>query len=179
MRDASGLRMIVTLIIIGAICGGIIAWGDGLTSPIIKKREHEAFLEALGRFYPSMETYDEIIINDKAFYVINDANGGFLGLLGKGKVSGYGGPILFDLAADSAGNIIGFRVSKQTETPGIGDVVNDVERFQKQFMGLNYADPITIGVDVDTISGATVTTKPVLIGIRVVMDGVKEYLENN
>ena len=178
MRDASGLRMILTLIIIGAVCGGIIAWGDGLTAPIIEERERLAFEAALAEFYPDMETFEETTINGGAFYVISDAGGNLLGVLGKGKVSGYGGNILFDLAANSAGDIVGFRVSKQTETPGIGDIIFK-EEFYGQFMGKNYADPITIGVDVDTISGATVTTKPVLIGIRGIMNGVKEYLENN
>jgi electron transport complex protein RnfG len=170
--------MIVTLIIIGAVCGGIIAWGDGLTAPIIEERERLAFLEALENFYPALDVFEDVNINGRAYYVISDASGNLLGVLGKGKASGYGGPILFDLAADTAGDIIGFRISKQTETPGIGDVIYN-EEFYGQFMGKNYADPIAIGVDVDTISGATVTTKPVLEDIRKIMDEIGEYLKNN
>jgi RnfABCDGE-type electron transport complex G subunit len=171
MRDA--LRMALTLLIIGAICGGLLSVVNGITAPMIADRENQQFLQALEGFFPDVVKFEVQEINGEEFYSCYDAAGKFIGVVGKVKASGYGGEISYDLAVSDAGDIIGIRISSHGETPGIGDVITK-PAFQDRVIGLNFADPISAGVDVDTVSGATVSSSGMINSIRRVMNVVGE-----
>jgi Na+-translocating ferredoxin:NAD+ oxidoreductase RnfG subunit len=64
-------------------------------------------------------------------------------------------------------------LSEHGETAGIGDVIAK-DTFQERVIGLNYADPIEAGVDVDTVTGATVSTSGMISSIRRVMNIIGE-----
>jgi len=174
MRD--NMRMVLALLIIGAVCGGLLSLVNGVTAPVIEAREQAQFLEALQRFFPDVaETRDEEIDGEE-FYVCYDRAGNLLGVIASVTAEGYGGPIPYDLAVDKDGYIIGIRIKAHTETPGIGDVIEE-EGFQDGIVGLNFADEIALGTDVDAISGATVTVAGMVDSVRRVMNIIgKEYL---
>jgi len=46
--------------------------------------------------------------------------------------------------------------------------------FQDRIIGLNVADPISAGVDVDTVTGATISTSGMIESIRRVMNIIGE-----
>ena len=94
--------------------------------------------------------------------------------MGQVQAGGYGGNIEYDLAVSAAGEIIGLRISAHGETPGIGDVITK-PAFQERVIGLNIADSVEIGVDVDTVSGATVSTGGMVRSIRRVLDIIGEH----
>lgn len=167
MRD--GLRMAIVLLIIGAICGGLLSVVNGITAPIIEARALQEFMESMGRFFPEVASFDEVVIDGEEFYICYDDAGNLMGVVGKVKAAGYGGEINYELAVNSAGDIIGMRISSHNETPGIGDVI-EKDTFQDRIIGLNFADPISLGVDVDKISGATVSTGGMVSSIRRVMN---------
>ena len=66
MRE-SGLRMALTLLIIGVICGGLIAAVNGVTAPVIEERTMVQFLEALEGFFPEVDSYDVSEIGNESF----------------------------------------------------------------------------------------------------------------
>ena len=136
------------------------------------------FLQALEGFFPEVEDYEAQEIGDEVFYYCTDNSGNFIGVVGQVKADGYGGKISYDLAVNNSGDIIGMRISSHGETPGIGDVITR-EEFQSRVIGLNYADPISPGVDVDTVSGATISTGGMLSSIRRVMDIIGENFMTN
>lgn len=171
MRD--GLRMALTLLIIGALCGGLLSVVNNVTTPIIEARAAAAFQEAMGRFFPEVYKVDEEEIDGEKFYICYDAAGNFIGVVGQVKAAGYGGHINYNLAVNAAADIIGIRIGSHEETPGIGDVI-EKEPFQSRIIGLNFADPISAGVDVDATSGATVTTGGMINSIRRVMNVMGE-----
>jgi electron transport complex protein RnfG len=173
----SGLRMALTLLIIGVICGGLIAAVNGVTAPVIEERAMAQFLEALEGFFPQVENFEVKEIDGESFYSCTDAGGNFIGVVGQAKADGYGGAIFYDLAVNDSGDIVGIRVSSHGETPGIGDVITRDE-FQDRVIGLNVADPISAGVDVDTVSGATISSGGMLTSIRRVMDIIGENFLN-
>ncbi|MEW5920087.1 MAG: FMN-binding protein [Bacillota bacterium] len=171
MRD--NVRMVLTLLIIGAICGGLLSMVNGVTAPVIEARAKAQFLEALQGFFPAVADSKVTDIGGEEFYTCYDGSGNLMGVVASVTAKGYGGPISYDLAVDKGGAIIGIRIKSHTETPGIGDVI-EKDKFQGKVIGLNFADPISAGVDVDTISGATVTTSGVISSIRRVMNIVGE-----
>lgn len=171
MRD--GLRMALTLLIIGAICGGLLSMVNGITQPKIEARAMAQFQEAMGKFFPDVNKVDEEAIDGEEYYLCYDAADNFIGVVGKVKAAGYGGDIFYDLAVNDAGDIIGIRISSHGETPGIGDVI-EKETFMDRVIGLNFADPISAGVDIDTATGASVSTGGMISSIRRVMNVIGE-----
>ncbi len=167
MRE-SGLRMALTLLIIGAICGGLLSVVNGVTAPVIEERAMEDFLTAMKGFFPEVADYEANEVENEVFYSCVDDSGELIGIVGQVKANGYGGAISYDLAVNAAGDIIGIRISSHGETPGIGDVIT-TDEFQDRVIGLNYADPISAGVDVDTVSGASISTGGMINSIRRVM----------
>ena len=171
MRDA--MRMALTLLIIGAICGGLLSVVNGVTAPVIQARERALFMEAVQAFFPDGVDSETKEIGGEQFYLCKDASGKFIGVVAKAKATGYGGEISYDLAVSDTGDIVGIRISSHGETPGIGDVITKPE-FQDRIIGLNVADPITAGVDVDTVTGATVSSGGMIDSIRRVMTIIGE-----
>lgn len=172
MRE-SGLRMALTLLIIGAVCGGLLSVVNGVTAPIIQERAMGQFLDAMKGFFPEVADYEVNEVEDEVFYSCLDGSGNFLGVVGQVTAAGYGGVISYDLAVNDSGDIVGIRISSHGETPGIGDVITR-EEFQSRVIGLNFADPISAGVDVDTVSGATISSSGMISSIRRVMNIIGE-----
>lgn len=78
---------------------------------------------------------------------------------------GYGGPVLVRLTLDDAGKIAKLDVggARFSETEGVGSRVRD-EAFTGSFIGLT--PPLTLGKDVDGISGATVSSQAVVDAVN-------------
>lgn len=171
MREST--KMVLVLLIIGAVCGGLLSLVNGVTQPVIEARAMAEFQEAMGTFFPDVVRADEEAIGGEEYYLCYDAADSFIGVVGKVKAAGYGGDVFYDLAVDAAGDIVGMRISEHGETAGIGDVINRPD-FQDRIIGLNFSDPIEAGVDVDTVTGATVSTSGMINSIRRVMDVIGE-----
>lgn len=163
-----GLKMTIVLLIIGVLCGSLLAVANDATAPIIAERKEAEFLAALEGFFPDVAKFDEGKVDGEEFYSCYDAGGQLIGVVSKAKAKGYGGSIEYDLAVNAAGDIIGIRISAHGETAGIGDVVTK-PAFQDRVIGLNVDDPIEAGVDVDTVSGATISTGGMVHSIHSVM----------
>lgn len=171
MRE--NVRMVLTLLIIGAICGGLLAMVNGATAPVIEARAKAQFLEALQGFFPDVANSKAAEINGEEFFACYDKDGNLMGVVANVTAKGYGGPIPYDLAVDKEGTIIGIRIKPHTETPGIGDVI-EKEKFKKNIIGKKFSDAIVLGVDVDAIAGATVTVSGMVSSIRRVTNVVGE-----
>jgi uncharacterized protein with FMN-binding domain len=168
MHDS--VKMVVVLLVIGAICGGLLAGVNAWTGPIIEVRAQQEFMETVGRFFPDVVKIDEEVIGDEEFFICYDNGGNLLGVVGQVKAKGYGDdPINYNLALDNTGKIVGIRISSHTETPGIGNFI-ERDDWQQQIVGLNFNDPIAVGQDIDTRSGATVTLRGISGSIRRVAD---------
>ncbi len=172
MRDS--VKMAVVLLVIGALCGGLLAGINAWTGPIIETRAQAEFMETVGRFFPDVEKIDEEVIDGEDYFICYDSAGNLIGVVGQVKASGYGDdPIRYNLGVDKDGDIIGISVSSHTETPGIGTFIES-EEWQQNIVGLNFNDPIAVGQDIDTRSGATVTLRGLTNSIRRVTDVIGE-----
>ena len=107
MRE-SGLRMALTLLIIGAVCGGLLSVVNGVTAPIIQERAMGQFLDAMKGFFPEVADYEVNEVEDEVFYSCLDGSGNFLGVVGQVTAAGYGGVISYDLAVNDSGILSGF-----------------------------------------------------------------------
>ena len=104
-------------------------------------------------------------MGEDSFDLVYDNSDRLIGVMATAEQQGYEGTILYNLALDAGSNIVGLRVVSHSETPGVGDVIT-TDDFQKQFIGKGYEDPLTAGEDVDTVSGATISSSAMINSIR-------------
>ena len=108
---------------------------------------------------------------DSAYEVV--VNGENDGYAIKVVASGSQGNIEMMVGVDGEGTVTGVSIVDNSETAGIGSKVMDNEPLASgvpvldQFQGKTAADmPLTVGSNVDAISGATVSTKGVTTGVN-------------
>ena len=108
---------------------------------------------------------------DSAYEVV--VNGENDGYAIKVVASGSQGNIEMMVGVDGEGTVTGVSIVDNSETAGIGSKVMDNEPLASgvpvldQFQGKTAADmPLTVGSNVDAISGATVSTKGVTSGVN-------------
>ena len=82
--------------------------------------------------------------------------------------SGSQGNIEMIVGVDGEGAVTGVSIVKNSETAGIGSKVMENENgVLDQFIGKSAADsPLTVGKNVDAISGATVSSRGVTTGVN-------------
>lgn len=93
-------------------------------------------------------------------------------------MGGYGGEIEFGLAIDPSWHILGVRILRHRETPGLGDLI-DIQRSSwiQEFDGksLEYPKPerwkvVKDGGDFDQFVGATITPRALVHAIRTTLE---------
>lgn len=178
------IRLGLILFIITMISAGVLAVSNNLTKGRIIEIEIEARLVALKEIFGedkefkelSKEKLDKIIVKNSAIleifevYNIDD----LIGFAIKTKSLGYDGNItmLTGFSLDD-GEVINMRVLDHSETPGIGAKAEEPE-FTERFVGKNAVTEITV----DSLTGATYTTKGVLAGINAAREVFNSELSN-
>ena len=178
MRDKIWF-MVILLGIVAAVAGMALAGVQGMTTPVIEKRELEQKIKpSLDKFFGSIGVDNDFIAERKELPLGTDARGRKLSTTvfpGKkgGKLvavalqtagGGFGGDIkvlsAFDLEKQQ---LLGVKTVDQKETKGLGSrVADDSEPFIQQFAAMPFAGGVKLKADggkVDAISGATVSSK--------------------
>jgi electron transport complex protein RnfG len=86
--------------------------------------------------------------------------------------AGHGGPVEVLVGMTIEGEILGIKVVKHTETPGIGNKATDSLDFLNQFKGKTLSSKIALsgaGGEIEAISGATESSTAVTAGVAKVM----------
>ncbi|MGM0653285.1 MAG: FMN-binding protein [Bacillota bacterium] len=167
------LRLALTLVLVGILSASLLTFMHNITDPIVKAREEEEYRAALNNYYPGFADFESETFDQGQFDLIFDQDGELMGVMATVTTTGYDGDVVYNLPVDQEGNIIGLRIVSHTETPGIGDVIT-TDSFQEQFVGKNYEDPISPGEDVDTVTGATVSTSAMINSIRNTVNTIAE-----
>ncbi len=163
MREV--MRLSIPLAVVAIVSAALLTGVHNVTEPVIREREQQEYLEALERFFPALDDFETEEINGDQFDLVYDQDGEKLGVMAAVQTQGYEGTITYNLAVDAEAEIIGILVVSHSETPGIGDVIT-TDNFQEQFIGKSFEDPLEAGEDVDTVSGATISTEAMIGSIR-------------
>lgn len=163
------IHLTVFLALIAALAGGALAFANSLTAPIIQANELAAEKDTLKVLFPDVadEAFVPVDVKgsseiEKIFKVDGE------GYIFKLKVSGYKEGTTFMVALDDEGVITNYTVISNGDTSGIGDRVKD-DSFKNGMIGKSATD------ELDTISGATVSSTPVVNGIHT----AGQYLKDN
>ena len=99
------------------------------------------------------------------------------------QARGYAGPVVSTMGVDSMGKVLGVRVIKHSETPGLGDKVEPaksdwIHSFENKWLGNPAADKWAVKKDggvFDQFAGATITPRAVVKSVK----GGLEFFERN
>ena len=185
------MKLIVRLILITAIAGFVLAFVNSFTSPIIQERERKQYEMALKEVFKDAEKFDKLQddkllpIKEKIKNIENievakqgDKTLGYVfKTLGK---NGYGGDISMLMAVKLEDkSIVGFKVLKHSETPGLGSRVATAE-YAKSVVGNKATEHLvrnlnpTADNDIQAITGTTISVKAVLNGLNAGVDALKD-----
>ena len=170
------IKMIVVLTVLSAFSGGLLAAIRGETKVKIEDQQLK-FVKG-----PAITNILEGCSNDpiadrfkikdgdieRSFFVgIFDGKANRFAFEGAGK--GFGGDIGLMVGVNIDNDkIIGMGVTTHSETPGIGSKAKTDPKFSNQFKGLSAVEPCKVkpdGGEIDAMSGATVTSKGVCVGV--------------
>lgn len=177
MRDILRFGFILTLVAV--VASGSLAWVNKITLP---KRLEQARMELQKGLFSVLPGVNERGIlpveeNGAVVYYEGYRDQNKTDLIGYAFLSpsrGYSSTIRTLVGVDSVGNIIAIRILSQEETPGLGTRCQEVRSgetepwWQRQFAGL---DALSVALDkdggsIDTITGATITSRAITNGIR-------------
>ncbi len=163
MRES--MRMVIVLTVIAMVSAGVLSQVYNVTSVIIaenRAREMESTVYELFADAASVE----FIEADFVMFRAKDGDGTTVGFAYASEAGGYAGPVrvMVGVGSDTM-EIVNVAVLQHTETPGLGSQIED-EGFRSQFQGKSADSPITIGQDIDNITGATVSAEAVARAVR-------------
>jgi electron transport complex protein RnfG len=189
--QSSLLNMVLVLTGVASIMGCILAYMNHLTASAIAEQEKKALAEGIqavmgGQQVKVGEKPDTIIaMQDKqrhktAYYSVfrvNDMKGKPLGVAIQDTVNGFGGQLVVLVGFDNNGTILGYRLLKQSETPGLGAKAETW--FQKGSKGniigkrLSEDNLLTVtkkqpenALEVQAITASTITSRAFLSAIN-------------
>lgn len=169
-------KPVVVLSLVCVVVAGALAVADYVTAPIIEesaRRTQEAVRlellpEAVGfeRLTDcESETVDEVYVA---------SNG--VGYVVTGTAKGYGGKMTVMVAFDTDGTIKKIKVTEQSETKGIGSKAADDPTYWQLYEGLP-ARSLTLGQDVDAVTGATKSSRALLEAVNAAIEGYRAAVE--
>ncbi len=162
------------------LVSALLVLGDMRTSEDIAARHAEDLRASLAQVMPQ-SYYDNDLLTDTL--TLSEGEGGPQKLLyigrKEGKVSavafevsgdGYAGEVASIMGLDSSGNVLGVRVLRHAETPGLGDKIEAARsNWITSFDGHNLTNPDSSGWKVkkdggifDQFTGATITPRAVV-----------------
>ncbi|MCE7982309.1 MAG: FMN-binding protein [Caldilinea sp. CFX5] len=98
-------------------------------------------------------------------WIGRDAAGALVGYAGSGRGAGYGGPLQVVVGVDPTGQLLGVEMVEERETPGFFRRVRNSKLFAA-YTESAIDDPLHLGQDLDSITGATMSAEGVATAVR-------------
>ena len=154
------IHLTVFLALIAALAGAALGFANSMTAPVIAKNDLEAEKQTLKVIYPDgkFEVVEKNVSKtiEKVFKVEGK------GYIFKMKVSGYKDGTSFLVALKADGSVDDYVAISNGDTQGIGTKVTE-DSFRTTLKGKNALDGSILN---DTITGATVSSQPIVKGIE-------------
>ncbi len=162
-------------LILGAICfvsSGILAVVNAVTEPRIEIEEKKEEQLALKEVMPDSANFEQALKDGEfLYYKAYDSAGRLNGFVVKSKSKGYSSDIEAMTGLGLNLEITNVKILSQNETPGLGTRVTE-PKFLGQFRGKGLG---AIG-NVDTITGATISSNSVIKAVQSKISELKETL---
>ncbi|MBQ3217080.1 MAG: RnfABCDGE type electron transport complex subunit G [Oscillospiraceae bacterium] len=165
------LRLTLTLLIITAVVAGLLALVDYLTAEKIAALKSEKAQNAMKEVLPA-DSYEELPTEKEGITAAYKA--GDLGYVVRLSVNGFGGAIDMMVGVQKDGTVSGVSIISHAETASLGANCTR-EDWRSQFVGLSGNLAVDKdGGSIDSLTGATVTSRAVTKGINLALEFVEE-----
>lgn len=168
---ASLARMAAVLTLICTLVALLLSVVYGVTDDVYQQNLRKTKQAAIASLFELETVMAEPLPTDgfdvEELYRITE-NGQVLGLCANVKSAGFGGDIDMMVAVDASGRLLGVKIVAMSETPGLGSRAGE-EAHLSQYGGLGtYGNDeyVTLGEQVDAISGATISSRAVNAGVN-------------
>jgi len=170
---------------LGLLCGlsgGLLSWVHFKTAPIQAAREAEERERAKQEVYPLPHggRFEPGPLSDMECWSAFDEAEQLVGWVFEAQGNGYSSTLRIMVGMDRNGTLAGAKVLSQKETPGLGARIEEVASDWFTGRTLDALFLSHVGGNIDTITGATVTSEAALKAVREtgekIMDSVKERM---
>ncbi len=178
MKTESIVKYVLTLagklLIITAVVALALAGVNSVTEPIIAQLKADNLQNAIELVLPGG---GESVAFTDATGLVSTVYEGENGYAVEVNPGGFGGAITMMVGVDAEGEVLGISVVSQTETAGLGAIIAATtsagEAFRGQYVGASGSVAVTKdGGQIDSISGATITSRAVCVGVNAALDCV-------
>jgi electron transport complex protein RnfG len=166
---------------IGLLTSGALALADRATLDDIKAAQDLDMKQSLTQVLPGK--YENDMLKDTVVLPGPDGEvtvyrarqgGRVVAVVFKVQARGYAGPIVSMMGVDRDGKMLGVRVIKHTETPGLGDKIEPakgewIHSFEGKALGNPPAEKFAVKKDggvFDQFAGATITPRAVVKSVK-------------
>ena len=175
------IKLTVTLFVTCVIVAGLLGLVNSVTEGPIAEKNKTKTAAAIQQVLPEMEGSPAVVeLTDEMTAAASgagatiteayeaQAGGSVIGYALKIVASGSQGNIEMMVGVDAEGAVTGVSIVKNSETSGIGSkVMSNENGVLDQFIGKSAADgTLSVGKNVDAISGATVSSRGVTTGVN-------------
>lgn len=197
---SSSLRLTVTLALFGSLAGAVLAYTYQKTLPPIRKFAAERVEVAVKEVLGSPAKLDTLYLVGDALsktppagvdaleavklFIGSTESGEQIGVAVEEGTPGFSDEVRLLVGFNPVtGALTGFKVLAQKETPGLGDKIIKDSSFARQFIGKlanplkGDKNPTTDPSTVQTITGATITSKAVIKVINKAVETWKPRLD--
>ncbi|WP_017416150.1 RnfABCDGE type electron transport complex subunit G [Clostridium tunisiense] len=164
------LKLGIKLLVIAGIAGLLLGYAYEITKGPIEAKAKEEQSIAMKELLPAATDFKKSEKNFSSDSNISsiyegNKNGQLSGYLFTVKSSGYGGPITMMIGISTEGKVEGVKILAHTETPGLGSNA-EKPKFKDQFKGKSAEKELTVGSDIQAMTGSTITSKAVTSGVN-------------
>ncbi len=179
------VKLGLTLLLITAISALVLGLVNMVTADTIAARAEEERQEALTSVMPDADTFADLDWDNDSILGITAANQGgtLIGYCVEVGPNGFGGTIDMMVGVDLDGVVTGAVILDFSETAGLGARADDPE-FMDQYIGKTdgvlvktASNGVTDSNAIDALSGATITSKAVTLGVNTAIEAAVEYVE--
>ncbi len=173
------LKICAILLIITMCVAFLLSFVNAVTKDVIAANEAAKISEALGGLFPDAATPSANLIEGEfgevvnGFYEVKDGDA-LKGYYADVSPVGFKGAVNLMVGLDAEGKVVGVKIISHGETVGIGDRIQNGE-FLDKFVGKQDA----LNGSVDTISGATYSSRAVVNGVDAALSAYKTMKGGN
>lgn len=162
-----GARLLVICLVVAAVVSLVNEVTKARYAEIQKEEQQKAMASIFG------STSVTVTGQGDGFYAVRQGEE-LLGYCVQVVTAGFGGDmtLMVGFRADQA--LVGVQILSHSETPGLGARVSDAS-YLGQYAGKS--GTLTLGENVDAISGATISSRAVLAGVKEAQEILKSHIE--
>ena len=167
------LRLALTLLAITAVVAACLAGVNSVTAPAIAELTAQKTQEAIELVLPGGG--EKVDFPETA--LVSTVYASDTGYAVEVTPGGFDNTITMMVGVDKAGSVLGISIISHTETAGLGAVAAAGtpagEAFRNEFVGASGSVSVSKdGGDVEAITGATITSRAVCVGVNAALEVV-------